>query len=101
MKWRNSYFRPALAKEDPVGLIDHEAGEYRKVLEEEVSSHKMFSKLTFLTGLGLIVLGFAIGLYVMSIATLGYLLVLVGTIRFLNSFYDLREMINFRSNSIG
>src|SRR5438445_12285648 len=81
----------SLAKEDPVELIDDEAGEYRKVLEKEVSSHKLFSKLTFLTGLGFIVLGFAIGVYVMSIATLGYLLVLVGTIRFLNSFYDLQR----------
>jgi len=80
-----------LAKEDHPGLIDDEAGEYRKVLEKEVSSHKLFSKLTFLTGLGLIVLGFAIGAYVMSIATVGYLLVLVGTIRFLNSFYDLQR----------
>jgi len=81
-----------LAKEDhPVELIDDQAGEYRKVLEKEVSSHKLFSKLTFLTGLGLIVLGFAIGAYVMSTATLGYLLVLVGTIRFLNSFYDLQR----------
>ena len=70
---------------------DSEAREYRKILEEEVSSHKLFSRLTFLTGLGLIVLGFTIGVYVISIATLGYLLVLVGTLRFLNSFYDLQR----------
>jgi len=81
-----------LAKENhAVQPSDSEAREYRKILEEEVSSHKLFSRLTFLTGLGLIVLGFTIGVYVISIATLGYLLVLVGTLRFLNSFYDLQR----------
>ncbi len=71
--------------------MDNEAREYRKVLEEEVSSHKLFSRLTLLTGLGLIALGFTISIYAISITTLGYLLVLVGTLRFLNSFFDLQR----------
>jgi hypothetical protein len=71
--------------------FNEEAAEYRRVLVDEIANHKMFSRIAIATGFGLILLGVLIGIYLPSLATLGYLLVLVGALRFLNTFYDMQR----------
>ncbi len=66
-----------------------EASEYRRILLKEVSNHRLFARFTVITSLGLIGVGVAIADY--FFAVLGYLLVVLGALRFLNSFYDLQR----------
>ncbi len=68
---------------------EDEASEYRRILLKEVSNHRLFARVTVITSFGLIGLGAALANY--SLVTLGYLLVIVGVLRFLNTFYDLQR----------
>ena len=60
--------------------------EYREVLVREIRAHTVFSRVAAITGLGLIGLGIAISF---SYSDLGYLLLLVGTLRAVTALYDL------------
>ncbi len=60
---------------------------YRMVLEKEVASHRLFSRITLVTGVALILVGIVATYY----SSLGWLLVLVGILRVLNTLYDLQR----------
>lgn len=57
------------------------------VLEKEVASHRLFSRITLVTGVALILVGIVATYY----SSLGWLLVLVGILRVLNTLYDLQR----------
>ncbi len=87
-----------MSNTDLAKILEDEVTGYRKIITREISSHKLFSQITVLTGLGLIVLGGMIAFLAVDYATLGYLLLIVGVLRFLNTLYDLqREDILKRS----
>ena len=68
-----------------------ELAQYREIVEGEIRNHRLFSRVTLLTGAGLIVLGALIAFYSPNLISLGYLLLFVGVLRFLNTFYDLQR----------
>ncbi len=68
-------------------MLEEEVMEYRRVLEGEVHAHKRFSRITALTGVGLLIGG----LFATYFSSLGWLLVLFGMLRVLNSIYDLQR----------
>ncbi len=76
---------------DPVGASEDELKEYRGIIVREIRSHRLFSRITLLTGVGLLVLGGTIAYSSLDFAPLGYLLLIAGGIRFLNTFYDLQR----------
>ncbi len=61
---------------------------YRMVLEREVASHRLFSRITLVTGVALILGGITASYYY---PPLGWLLVIVGILRVLNTLYDLQR----------
>lgn len=72
-------------------ISEDEAGQYRMLLVGEIRNHKLFSRVTLATAAGLLSLGGGIAYYSPNYATLGYLLLIVGFLRFLNTFYDLQR----------
>jgi hypothetical protein len=79
-----------LAAGDPLKAFD-ELAQYREIVEGEIRNHRLFSRITLLTGAGLIVLGTLIAFYSPDLISLGYLLLFAGVLRFLNTFYDLQR----------
>jgi hypothetical protein len=79
-----------LAVGDPLKDSD-ELGQYREIVEREIRNHRLFSRITLMTGAGLIGLGVLIAFYSPDLISLGYLLLFVGVLRFLNTFYDLQR----------
>jgi hypothetical protein len=79
-----------LAVGNPVKDFD-ELAQYREIVEGEIRNHRLFSRVTLLTGAGLIGLGAVIATYSPDLISLGYLLLFVGVLRFLNTFYDLQR----------
>jgi hypothetical protein len=68
-----------------------ELAQYREIVKVEIRSHRLFSRVTLLTGAGLMGLGAVIAVYSPDLIALGYLLLFVGALRFLNTFYDLQR----------
>jgi hypothetical protein len=60
---------------------------YRTVLEKEVATHRLFSRVTLVSGVALILGGIVATYY----SPLGWLLVFVGILRVLNTLYDLQR----------
>ena len=71
-----------------VQRLEDQATRYRRVLEKEIASQRLLSRITLATGVGLILAGIATTYYYYP---LGWLLILVGILRALNTFYDLRR----------
>lgn len=68
-----------------------ELAQYREIVEGEIRNHRLFSRITLLTGAGLMGLGAVIAINSPDLISLGYLLLFVGVLRFLNTFYDLQR----------
>jgi hypothetical protein len=79
-----------LAVGDPLKDSD-ELAQYREIVAGEIRNHRLFSRITLLTGVGLIGLGIVIAISSPDLSALGYLLLFVGFLRFLNTFYDLQR----------
>lgn len=79
-----------MSKEDSSSAqrLEDQVTKYRRVLEGEVASHRLFSRITLATGAGLVLAGVAITYYY---ASLGWLLVIVGILRVLNTLFDLQR----------
>jgi hypothetical protein len=71
-----------------IQLLEDQVIRYRRVLEREVASHRLFSRIALVTGAGLVLGGIAATYYY---ASLGWLLVIVGILRLLNTLYDLQR----------
>ncbi len=78
--------------------LEDEVNRYRELITREIQSHRLFSRITVVTGLGLVALGGTIAFYSADYATLGFLLLLVGVLRFLNTFYDLQREDSLKSS---
>src|SRR5712692_6339167 len=89
-EWASEHYRD-MSNPDSWKPLEDELTWYREVITREIQSHRLFSRITVLTGLGLVALGGAIAFYSADYATLGFLLLLVGALRFLNTFYDLQR----------
>jgi hypothetical protein len=61
---------------------------YNRILADEVRDHALYAKVLLGTGLGLTVSGFVVAQYY---PPLGYLLILVGILRTVNSIYDFQR----------
>ncbi len=87
-------FRPSYPPSDQalirerIGGYEEELVAYREALRDEIRAHRNFFRVTILTGFGLLIGGILILNYY---TPLGWLLVLVGTIRGLNSLYDIQR----------
>ncbi len=81
----------SIASDDGQSLmkgLEEEVLAYQGILVDEVRNHKQFSRITMLTGFGLLVLGVALLLYY---PPLGWLLLIFGVLRVLNSVYDFQR----------
>ena len=58
---------------------------YERLVKDEAKNHRLFAKTLLLTGLAMILAGLLVTAYY---APLGLLLLIVGTIRAINSVYD-------------
>lgn len=74
-------------------VLREEVSEYRGILVKEIGSHRSYARSMLATGLGLLGLGIVLTFY---FSFLGYLLVIVGLIRSLNTYYDITRQDELR-----